>query len=124
MMSIRYKWADIFWFSLFHELGHILLHGHTTVILEGVDGDPKLKEQEDQADRFAADTLIPPGPYKKFTEKGRFYAEDIQQFADGVDIAPGIVVGRLQNDGLLRQSWHNGIRRRFEWRQEIPAPNA
>jgi len=124
MMSIRYKWADIFWFSLFHELGHILLHGHTTVILEGVDGDPKLKEQEDQADRFAADTLIPPGPYKKFTEKGRFYAEVIQQFADRVDIAPGIVVGRLQNDGLLRRSWHNGIRRRFEWRQEIPAPNA
>lgn len=38
MMTFRYKWADIFWFSLYHELGHILLHGRNTTVLEGENG--------------------------------------------------------------------------------------
>ena len=51
MMTLRYGWADIFWFSLFHELGHILLHGRNTVILEKQDQDPKYLKQEAQANR-------------------------------------------------------------------------
>ena len=117
MMTIRYKWADIFWFSLFHELGHILLHSSQIVILEGADGDPAHKKQEEEADRFAANTLIPPEDYKLFIQKKCFYPHDIQSFAKRVGISPGIVVGRLQNDGLLNKSWHNGLRVRFEWKQ-------
>jgi HTH-type transcriptional regulator/antitoxin HigA len=59
MMTLRYKWADIFWFTLFHELGHILLHNRQIVILEGEDGDQASNQLEAEADRFAADTLIP-----------------------------------------------------------------
>jgi HTH-type transcriptional regulator/antitoxin HigA len=117
MMTIRYKWADIFWFSLFHELGHILLHSSQIVILEGAEGDPTHKKQEEEADRFAADTLIPPEDYKLFVQNNCFYPHDIQSLAKRIGISPGIVVGRLQNDGLLNQSWHNGLRVRFEWKQ-------
>lgn len=52
LMSIRGKWADIFWFSLFHEIGHILLHPKKTFI----DQDqvhPELARQEKEADEFA-----------------------------------------------------------------------
>jgi HTH-type transcriptional regulator/antitoxin HigA len=58
-MSIRGKWADVFWFSLFHEIGHILLHPKKTFI----DDDqvlPELARQEKEADEFAANSLGKP----------------------------------------------------------------
>jgi HTH-type transcriptional regulator/antitoxin HigA len=115
MMTLRYGWADIFWFSLFHELGHILLHGRNTVILENKDQDPKYLKQEKQADRFAGDALIPPKAYKAFIVQDQFYEENIKAFARSIDIDPSIVVGRLQHEGKLRQEWHNGLRQRFVW---------
>jgi HTH-type transcriptional regulator / antitoxin HigA len=114
MMTLRYKWADIFWFSLFHELGHILLHGRQAVVLEGFDKDPDLKKQEDEADRFAADILIPPKAYNSFITNKHFYQDDIRQFSSNVGIDTGIVVGRMQNDGIIDPSWHNGMRTRFQ----------
>jgi HTH-type transcriptional regulator/antitoxin HigA len=117
MMTIRYKWADIFWFSLYHELGHVLLHGCSTVVLEGKDGDTQFMKREAQANKFAANTLIPKKAIKAFIDSGSYYDDDIQHFADRLGIDPGIVVGRLQNDGLLEPSWHNNLRKRFEWRK-------
>lgn len=115
MMTLRYKWSDVFWFSLFHELGHILLHNRQAVVLEGKDGDPAYKTLEEEADRFARDTLIPSKAYKAFLKASRFFSEDIERFARQVGISPGIVVGRLQKEGHIRPSWHNSLRMRFEW---------
>jgi HTH-type transcriptional regulator/antitoxin HigA len=56
------------------------------------------------------------GAYKAFLKAGRFFAEDIERFAGQVGISPGIVVGRLQKEGHIRSSWHNGLRMRFEWK--------
>ncbi|MFC1822769.1 HigA family addiction module antitoxin [Thermodesulfobacteriota bacterium] len=116
MMTLRYKWADVFWFSLFHELGHILLHERQVVILEDDEGEPANKALEEEANRFAADTLIQPSAYEVFLKAGRFFAEDIKRFAKQVGIFSGIVVGRLQKEGHVKPSWHNGLRRRFEWK--------
>ena len=117
MMTIRGKWSDIFWFSLFHELGHILLHNRQAIFLEGEDGDPALQEQEKEADRFAEDALIPHHKYENFIKKKRFYPEDIKKFAARVGVPAGIIVGRLQNEGYLERSWHNSLRSRFEWKE-------
>ncbi|MBW2612107.1 MAG: HigA family addiction module antidote protein [Deltaproteobacteria bacterium] len=117
MMTIRYKWADIFWFSLYHELGHVLWDGCSTVVLEGKDGDTRFTKREARANRYAANTLIPAKAMKAFVDDGRYYDDDIQCFADRLGIDPGIVVGRLQNDGLLEPSWHNDLRKRFEWKK-------
>ena len=117
MMTIRYKWADIFWFSLYHELAHVLLHGRNVVVLEGEDDTPRSIKRETQADKYAENMLISARDYKEFTNNGRYYPDDIQRFADRLGIAPGIVVGRLQNDGIVEPSWHNGLRERFEWRE-------
>jgi HTH-type transcriptional regulator/antitoxin HigA len=116
MMTLRYKWADVFWFSLFHELGHILLQNRQAVILEEDNNDPVLKELEDEADQFAVDTLISPKPYREFVKAGRFFAENIKRFARQMDTSTGIVVGRLQKEGHIRPSWHNSLRMRFEWK--------
>ncbi|MFC1884507.1 HigA family addiction module antitoxin [Thermodesulfobacteriota bacterium] len=115
MMTLRYKWADVFWFSLFHELGHILLHERQVVILEGYNMETSNKALEEDADRFSADTLIPPAEYKAFLKTNRFFPEIIEQFAAQVGIPPGIVVGRLQKEGHIKPSWHNGLRRQLKW---------
>jgi HTH-type transcriptional regulator/antitoxin HigA len=78
--------------------------------------DPALKELEDEADQFAADTLIPPKPYEAFVKAGRFFAQNIERFARQMDISTSIVVGRLQKEGHIRPSRHNRLGMRFEWR--------
>ncbi|NQT25128.1 HigA family addiction module antidote protein [candidate division KSB1 bacterium] len=116
MLTIRGRWADIFWFSFFHELGHLLLHGKQMVFLEGdIHGD-ELEKFEIEANKFAADILIPPKDYDTFTKTKSFYKQDIDIFARRLDIDPGIVVGRLQHDGLLEPSWQNCLRSRYEWK--------
>lgn len=116
MITMRGKWADIFWFSLFHELGHILLHDCNSVFLETDNDERVLNEKENKADQFASDVLIPPSPYASFVKKGKFYKESIVQFADEIQILPGIVVGRLQHDGHIQREWHNDLRARYDWK--------
>jgi HTH-type transcriptional regulator/antitoxin HigA len=109
MMTIRGAWADVFWFSLFHELGHILLHGRQEVILENDDADPALQAREDEADKFASDSLIPPNDYLRFVASGGLSGAEIEAFASEVGVDPA-VVGRLQHDGRLKHEWRNELR--------------
>ncbi len=112
MLSMRGRWADIFWFSLFHELGHLLLHSKKMIILEDENNIEK-SQPEIEADNFAANYWIPVSEYKKFLKAGLFYAEAINAFADKLNIHPGIVVGRLQHDGYLEAAWQNKLRSKF-----------
>ncbi len=118
MITICGKWADIFWFSLFHELGHILLHDRSSIFLETDIDESMLDEKEQEANQFASDTLIPPAEYQEFIQKANFYSSDIEQFANQIKIPPGIVVGRLQHDGHIRNEWHNGLRTRYNWKSK------
>ncbi len=116
MMTLRYAWTDILWFSLFHEIGHILLHGRNAIILESTDQLQTNTRQEAQANKFAGDVLIPTRTYQAFIDEAQFFEDDIKIFAHSIGIDPGIVVGRLQHEGHLRRQWHNGLRKRFEWK--------
>lgn len=112
-LSLHYKTNDYLWFAFFHEAGHILLHGKRDVFLEvkGTQGD---KEQE--ADTFAANLLIPPPEWKRFLASGQQQSKaGIRQFASEIGIAPGIVVGRLQHDGVLPPSHCNDLKCPLEW---------
>jgi addiction module HigA family antidote len=115
-LSLRYKWEDVFWFSLFHELGHVLLHprGEVFIRWESDGGDAKERE----ADGFASCQLIPQAEYERFVAKGQaghFPEVTVRAFARQQGIAPSVVVGRLQHERLVPHSHLNGLRRRFEW---------
>ena len=97
-MSLRYKTNDQFWFTLMHEIYHILYPKKTSII---IDYDDHEDDYEKRADKFAAKTLIPNTEYRKFIKAGDFSKESILDFADKINIAPGIVVGRLQHDGQI-----------------------
>ena len=111
MITIRGSWSDIFWFSLFHELGHILLHSMKEVILE----DHIQNQREEEANAFASDTLIPPKEYQCFVNGNRFNLNSIKSFARQININPGIIVGRLQHDKLMKPQWCNKLRDRYKW---------
>lgn len=112
MLSLRYKTNDHLWFTFFHEAGHLLLHGKKLVFIEGVDGLDE--ELENEANRFAADLLIPPADAARLSEIGRTAAA-VRAFAEHVGIHPGIVVGRMQYLGVLRPNARNELRVRYDW---------
>ncbi len=106
-LTVRGKDADKFWFSLFHEIGHILL-GHLNQ--EGGTND----SDEADADAFARDTLIPLDEFTRFVNKQSFTKETISEFASKINIDPGIVVGRLQKEGFIDFGWHNDLKTKYE----------
>ncbi|MBI5303491.1 MAG: HigA family addiction module antidote protein [Chloroflexi bacterium] len=112
-LSLFYKRDDQLWFTFFHEAGHIVLHGKRDVFLEE---DTLTDDKENQANDFAANLLISPADWERFIQAGSYRTKTaIQEFADEVGIAPGIVVGRLQHDGHLPHSHCNDLKRRLVW---------
>lgn len=115
MMSLRGSYADIFWFSLFHELGHILLHDKRLTFLEDGKHHPDRPKQEAEADHFAQVTLIPKEPFEQFLAAGDFSATAVQAFADYIGVGAGIVTGRLQHEGAIGYTNNYGrVRYQFE----------
>jgi addiction module HigA family antidote len=116
VLSLRKKSDDQFWFSFFHEAGHILLHGKKDTFID--DNELPKSKQEDEANNFSREMLIPQAQYSSFTRRGSFYKQDIIRFASSQGIAPGIVVGFLQHDKLLDFKFHNGLKKHFKFIEE------
>lgn len=116
-LSLRYKTDDHLWFTFFHEAGHILLHGKRQVFLE-IDQRDK-KETEEEANTFATNFLIDPLQWQRFVAYNSYRSKvGIKEFAQKAEIAPGIVVGRLQHEKLLPFENCNGLKRRLKWKVE------
>lgn len=111
LSSNRGRWADIFWFSFFHELGHVLLHGNKDFV--ELDRGAVRTPEEEEADRFACEVLIPTGEYAAFVGARDFSVTAVNSFAKQVEVHAGIVVGRLQHDGLIGRDRLNGLRMRY-----------
>ncbi len=124
-LTLRYKWADQLWFTFFHEVAHILLHRMRRLFV--IDNaashmrddmiDPDMLKYEDEADRFAADTLIPPDALAKFLDvhdETPTNAE-IHNFAESIGVGPGIVIGRLQHINIIHYSQGNKLKQKLSW---------
>ena len=112
-LSDRYKSDDHFWFTLFHEIGHILLHGKREVFIEeGNKSTEKPKEVE--ADKFAENKLIHRKEFNHLVKNGVPSLKDIEDFANTLQIAPGIVVGRLQHENYLSFNVGNKLKQKIE----------
>jgi len=112
-LSLRYKSNDQFWFTFFHEAGHIIKHGRKQIFIEG---DSAETEKENEANKFAKNLLIPKSDYTGFiNQNNKFTEKSIIQFSAKLKISPGIVVGRLQHDKLIPFNRHNKLKIRYEW---------
>lgn len=115
-LSLRYKTNDHFWFTFFHEAGHILLHGKKELFLEYNNGLDDEKEQE--ANHYAQNELVPEKAMTHFIVDGRFTQTAIKEFAREIGIAPGIIVGQLQHRRLVDYKVHNALKQTFKWAHE------
>ena len=106
-LSLRGKTDDQLWFTLFHEVGHVLKHPPTKLYMVGTS-----QKEEMEADRFAADTLIPPEQATSMPRERNLQA--VRDFAEAVGVAPGIVIGRIQRE-TEDYAWGNALKQRFEF---------
>lgn len=108
-MTIRQKFADIFWFTLFHEIAHIL-NGDTKSIF--VDFSTVSSEMETKADKLAGEMLIDSEAYKKFLSNKKYTTtKGIAEFAETQNVRDYIVQGRLMKEEVI--PWN--ARPRYEW---------
>lgn len=112
LISDLNKKSDIFWFSLMHEIGHIL-NNEFGYRADTTMSEEDYEEKERRADRFARNFLIPDARYKEFVNNKKFSEHDIREFAREVSTLPSIVVGRLQNDGYINYSNLNHLRKNY-----------
>lgn len=111
-LSLRRRWEDEFWFSLFHEACHVLRHSKKGTFVS--DGNPDNK-YENEANQFAAQFLIP-RRYETELLSIRTLSE-VPDFAEKVGVPPGVVVGRLQREKVFTYAVGNKLRRRFKLAQ-------
>ncbi|OGR08429.1 MAG: XRE family transcriptional regulator [Deltaproteobacteria bacterium RIFOXYD12_FULL_50_9] len=98
MLSLRHKTNDHFWFSFFHEAGHLLRHGKRLRFIEMEGALTNVHEEE--ANNFASDWLIPSQHARSLATLQKSDVV-VRSFAEQLGIAPGIVVGRMQKEGFL-----------------------
>ena len=109
-MTIRNKYVDTFWFSLFHEIAHVInndfLINHSNI--------QTMEKIEENANDFASNILIDQAEYERFISNKNFSNEAILSFSEKINVLPGIVSGRLMNDNVI--DWSNNIfRTKYEW---------
>ena len=113
-LSLRHKSDDQFWFTFFHEAGH-LVESPGNDYVDFPPGQAAADSPEDDAERaaddFARRSLIPEHEYQGLLAHGDFSKGTVVAFARRVDIAPGIVVGRLQHEGAIARSSLNFLKR-------------
>ena len=105
-LTARGKDADKFWFSLFHELAHIAL-GHV--------GRPNgtTEEDENAANAWSRDILIAPDQFARFSADNDYSERSIIHFAEEQGIAPGIVVGRMQRERMIKYNMLNHLKEKY-----------
>lgn len=118
LLSFRYLSDDQFWFTFFHEAGHLILHASRGLFLEGVEEEGMLTSTEEQeANDFAARVLVP-DVYRQPLVTIAIDAHQIIRFARKIGISPGIVVGQLQHLGRIKPRQMNSLKRRYEWQDQ------
>lgn len=111
-MTIRQSYADVFWFTLFHEIGH-LLNGDIDN-KQYIDFENSESDMEDKAGEFAKETLIDEKDYEDFINKNELTETSIIKFAKEQNVAPFIVVGRIQKERNDYKMF-NKLKVRYKW---------
>ncbi|WP_185982281.1 ImmA/IrrE family metallo-endopeptidase [Arthrobacter sp. KBS0703] len=96
-LTLRGATDGNFWFTLFHEIGHVLIHPHNEVFIQSKDEGTNSKAEE-EANVYAGSILIPESHEAELA--GLRSKADVVRFASRIGVSPGVVVGRLWHDGL------------------------
>jgi plasmid maintenance system antidote protein VapI len=112
-LSARYLRDDSFWFTFFHEAGHLILH-ENRLFLEWSEKRHLDEKEELEANDFAGNVLLPPVQEAALRALPHEY-KAIMRFARNLSVSPGIVVGQLQHRGLVPREKLNFLKKRYTW---------
>ncbi|MDY2844200.1 MAG: HigA family addiction module antitoxin [Treponema sp.] len=110
-MTFRQKRADIFWFTLFHEIAHFI-NGDSKQ--KFIDFESVENAREKKADKFAQNMLIDSEGYENFISEDVFSLASISDFAKSQKVSASIVIGRLQNDGVVSWQAYSDVIDKYE----------
>ncbi len=113
-LTARHLSDDQLWFSLFHEAAHLLLHSKKQAYVDATNPE-EVTGEEAEANKWAADFLIPPDAWSEFVDADAFTAASVELFAEEQGICPGIVVGRLQHERYVRWNRLNQLKVKLRW---------
>ncbi|NMZ58615.1 ImmA/IrrE family metallo-endopeptidase [Pseudomonas nitroreducens] len=112
LLSFRYLSDDHFWFTFFHESAHLILHGETSVFIEGEQFDHG--RQEIEANEYASNLLVPEEYRNELFELDLSY-KSILRFSKKIGISPGVVLGQLQYFNRAENNHFNKLKVRYTW---------
>lgn len=120
-LSLRHDRLDNFWFTLLHEVAHVLLHlkSSTEAYLDNTDGDPEGSQKEVEANRYARDALIPKSIWRRTEAYREQTSKSVQDTAHELNIHPAIIAGRIRRETnnykkLSKLVGHREVRKLFE----------
>ena len=99
-MTLRRDTLDNFWFTLLHEIAHVILHYRMGLGVGFFDDTERTEvdELEQEANIFASNLLIPNERWKGAAARVAKSPEPIERLAHDLKIHPAIVFGRIQKE--------------------------
>lgn len=118
-LSNQFKRNDIFWFTFFHEAGHIIKHGKKELFVEGLSYSEEGQKKEEEANQFAVEFIFSEKHENEFVALAKIKGltiDLVNSFAKEIHTHPAIIVGRFEHNGLLRhgQGVKHGIIMKIE----------
>lgn len=115
-ISDKPKSYNDFWFSLYHQLAHILYHGKKDVFIDGLKPDP---EKEVQADAFASRMILTEKERKLLNQYRDLGPEMILHFSKEFKRHPSILVSQIQrsNKHLYNNAILNRLKAKVEFKE-------
>lgn len=110
LITDRNKGADIFWFSLIHEISHIMDNDFHT----DIDDFEKYKLKEKKADDFARDFFIDKEKYDYFVSQRSYDIKSIKEFSSEINMPPFILLGRLKKDNHVKYNQFSEYMTKYE----------
>jgi Zn-dependent peptidase ImmA (M78 family)/plasmid maintenance system antidote protein VapI len=117
LISFRHRSDDQFWFTLFHEIGHLLLHKGRAFVDEEETAD---SPAEREANEFAASCIVPFARWSEFQDL-KPDRDSIMRFAVSVGVSPGLIVGQMQHEGRIDFRRMSNLKRHWTWDEIRPA---
>lgn len=113
LLSFRGLSDDKFWFTLFHELGHLILHGARTFVDSDMNED-NLDESENEANEFASRMIVPEERVEEFRSLPADRTKMIR-FSGKAGVSVGLLVGQMQHRKMIRPDQMNYLKRHWKW---------
>ncbi len=97
-LTLRYNRLDNFWFTLFHELGHVMndLQEMPHGFIDSDIDSQSTTAKEKAADKFALESFISPEQWEGLKHLSK--ADEIRAAAAQLAISPAILAGRLRRE--------------------------